>query len=131
MRAQAYNQYAQTQVNTVIPGELTLMLYNGCIKFMKQALVDLNNKKYEMKNINIKKSQDILDELLITLNHKYEISKNLTSLYIFIKEKLFEASIKLDVECLNVSIDLVTELRDTWAEALKMTKTSSKPKVSI
>jgi flagellar protein FliS len=126
MRAQAHNQYIQTQVNTAIPGELTLMLYNGCLRFMKQALLDLENNDYEKKNVNINKSQDILDELLITLNYNYEISTNLSALYVFIKEKLFEASIKLNIESLQVSIDLVTDLRDTWAEALKLTKQKTK-----
>jgi flagellar protein FliS len=126
MRTQAQNQYLQTQVNTAIPGELTLMLYNGCLRFMKQAVADLQNKEFEKKNVSINKAQDILDELLITLNHKYDISKNLSSLYIFIKEKLFEASIKLDIECLQVSIDLVTDLRNTWFEALKLSKVNSR-----
>jgi flagellar protein FliS len=126
MKALAHNQYIQTQVNTAIPGELTLMLYNGCLRFMKQAMLDMKNKEYEKKNVNLNKSQDILDELLITLNHNYEISTNLSALYVFIKEKLFEANIKLDVDSLQVSIDLVTELRDTWAEALKLTKQKSK-----
>lgn len=126
MRSQAHNKYLQSQVNTAIPGELTLMLYNGCLKFMKQSMNDLQNKEYEKKNLNINKAQDILDELLITLNHKYDISKSLSYLYIFIKEKLFEASIKLDAESLQVSIDLVTDLRDTWFEALKLSKVNSK-----
>ncbi|MDB5052784.1 MAG: flagellar protein FliS [Bacilli bacterium] len=126
MSSQAHNQYSQTRVNTAIPGELTLMLFNGCLRFMKQAMTDLENKEYEKKNINIIKCQDILDELLITLNHKYEISKSLSSLYVYFKEKLFEANTKLDPESLQICIGFITELRDTWVEALKLIKTQSK-----
>ncbi|OGX68201.1 MAG: flagellar export chaperone FliS [Paenibacillus sp. RIFOXYA1_FULL_44_5] len=122
MYNQAQNQYAMMQINTASPGELTLMLYNGCIKFMKLALKGIQEQNYELKNINILKSQNILDELLITLDMKYEISKNLSSLYIFMKEKLVEANIKLNADSLNVCVELITELRDTWVEAIKLTK---------
>lgn len=96
---------------------------------MKQALDGIRNKDYEAKNVNIKKSQDIIDELLITLDMKYEIAKNLSKLYLFIKEQLFEANAKLNVESLQVSIDLMSELRDAWAEALKSLKNTQKVQV--
>jgi flagellar protein FliS len=126
MNSQAQQLYIRTQVNTASPGELTLMLFNGSIKYMKQALDGIRNKDYEAKNVNIKKSQDIIDELLITLDMKYEIAKNLSKLYLFIKEQLFEANAKLNVESLQVSIDLMSELRDAWAEALKSLKNTQK-----
>ncbi|XOK61318.1 flagellar export chaperone FliS [Paenibacillus elgii] len=122
MNQQAQQLYLRTQVSTAAPGELTLLLYNGCIKFMKQAQEALVTKNYSEKNINIKKAQDIIDELMITLNMDYEISKNLKMLYVFIKEQLFEANFKLNMESLETSISLVTELRDTWVEALKSLK---------
>lgn len=129
MNSQAQQLYIRTQVNTASPGELTLMLFNGSIKYMKQALDGIRNKDYEAKNVNIKKSQDIIDELLITLDMKYEIAKNLSKLYLFIKEQLFEANAKLNVESLQVSIDLMSELRDAWAEALKSLKSTQKVQV--
>lgn len=117
-----HQAYMNIQVQTASPGELTLMLYNGCLKFMKQALDAINNKDFISKNANIKRSIDIVDELLITLNPKYEISNNLSALYVFIKEKLIEANLRLDVNSLSVSIELITELRDTWVVALKTVK---------
>ncbi|KZE77888.1 flagellar protein FliS [Paenibacillus elgii] len=122
MNQQAQQLYLRTQVSTAAPGELTLLLFNGCIKFMKQAQEALVTKNYNEKNVNLKKAQDIIDELMITLNMDYEISKNLKMLYVFIKEQLFEANFKLSMECLETSISLVTELRDTWVEALKILK---------
>lgn len=126
MNSQAQNLYLKTQVNTASPGELTLMLYNGCLKFMKLAGEGIEKKNYELKNVYILKSQRILDELLITLDMKYEISHNLSDLYIFIKDKLVQANMKLDMESLQVSIELITELRDTWIEALKLVKSNAK-----
>jgi flagellar secretion chaperone FliS len=116
--------YMNTQINTAHPGELTLMLYNGCLKFMKQAKENIENKNFEAKNNNIKRTLDIIDELQITLDMKYEISHNLFSLYTFIKEKLVEANIGMNKDNLEVCIDLMVQLRDTWAQALKQVKSS-------
>jgi len=122
MNNQAQQVYLRTQATTASPGDLTLMLYNGCIKFMKQAHDAIEENNFEAKNINIKKAQDIIDELLITLNHGYPIAKNLEALYVYIKEQLQQANFKLQAESLTIAIELITELRDTWIEALKLVK---------
>ncbi|KIL40655.1 flagellar biosynthesis protein FliS [Gordoniibacillus kamchatkensis] len=125
MNVNTHDIYLRTQVNTASPGELTLMLFNGAIKFMKQANESIQKKNYEAKHENIIRATDIFDELLITLNYKYDISKNLSALYIFIKDKLHEANMKLNLESLQVAIRLTTELRDTWAEAVKIVKSGA------
>ncbi|MFC0212900.1 flagellar export chaperone FliS [Paenibacillus chartarius] len=125
MNPQAQNLYLRTQVNTATPGELTLMLYNGAVKFMKQAGEEMRKKNIEGKHMNIMRAMDIIDELRITLDYKYEISNNLSALYVFIQEKLLEANMKLDQEALQVAIRLTTELRDTWVELLKVVKTET------
>lgn len=121
----ARNQYLTTQINTATPGELTLLLMNGCIKFMKQAMDAIENKNYSEKNINLLRSQEIIEELLITLNMEYEISKNLSALYIFMKESLARANLQLDNRAVQDCIGLMTELRDTWVEALKQLKSAT------
>ncbi|MEB3102349.1 flagellar export chaperone FliS [Ferviditalea candida] len=129
MNNQVQNLYAKTQVNTAHPGELTLMLYNGCIKFMKQAIKDTENKDFESKNYHIQRSVDIIDELQITLNMDYEISQNLFRLYTFVKEQLMEANIKLNKGSLESAIHFMSELRDAWAQALKEVKSNAKVSV--
>lgn len=124
MNQQAQLNYMKNQVTTASPGELTLMLYNGCIKFMKQALIDLEHNDFMAKNVSIKKAQNIIDELIITLKMEYEVSKSLKALYVFINEQLFNANVNKDTSSLHLGIELVTELRDTWAEALKVVKTN-------
>ncbi|MNO17853.1 Flagellar protein FliS [compost metagenome] len=119
---QALNTYFNTQVTTATPGELTLMLYSGCVKFLKLALKNMEAGDHEQKNNNLMKATNIIDELLITLDMKYEISRSLSSLYVYIKELIINANIKSQQEPLLESIQLVTELRDTWNEALKMVK---------
>ncbi|MFC5448782.1 flagellar export chaperone FliS [Paenibacillus aestuarii] len=129
MNNRAQTIYQNTQINTAHPGELTLMLFNGCIKFMKLAMENINNNDIEGRHNHIQRSLNIIDELQITLDMKYEISHNLYSLYRFMKEKLIEANIKASTESLQVSLDLMTELRDTWAQAVKLAKSGQKASV--
>lgn len=63
-----YQSYQQNSVNTASPGELTLMLYNGCLKFINLAKKAIEDKKMEEKNVNLIKAQKIIQELMVTLN---------------------------------------------------------------
>jgi flagellar secretion chaperone FliS len=123
----AQQSYRNIQAATVPPGELTLMLYNGCVRFIKQAIANLDDRNYEQKNISLKKAQNIIDELIITLNMEYDISKQLRPLYLFIKQSLIEANIKNDNELLVNCLELSIELRDTWEQALKLIKSPDRP----
>ncbi|MBP2078915.1 flagellar export chaperone FliS [Oceanobacillus polygoni] len=114
----AYQAYQNNSVNTASGGELTLMLYNGCMKFIKQAMKDMKDNKYEAKNKNIQKAQNIIQELMITLDPKIEISKQIMPLYEFIQFQLKEANIKNDVTKLEEVLGLVTEFRDTWKQVI-------------
>lgn len=119
MNQQAQDTYLRMQINTAAPWELTALLFNGCIKFMKQALEAIHSKNIEMKNHNIKRAIAIINELDFTLDKNYEISHNLSSLYTYIREKLFEANIKLNAQALSEAIELMTDLKDTWIKAMK------------
>lgn len=119
---QAVNRYYETQIKTATPEELTLMLYNSCIRFLKQAYNSVENRDYQSKNSYVTKAINIIDELHATLNMNYDISKSLASLYEYFKQRLVHASIRLDLEVFQEIIDLVTDLRDTWHEAIKTVK---------
>ena len=118
----AYNAYKQNSVSTASPGELTLMLYNGCIKFIGKAKVAINEKNIQNKNHNIQRAQAIIGELMSTLNMDIEISKQMLPLYQYMNRRLIEANIKNDVEILDEVEGLVTEFRDTWKEVIKITR---------
>lgn len=115
----AYNAYKQNSINTASPGELTLMLYNGCIKFLNKANKAIEEKNIQEKNINLQKAQAIINELIVTLDMNYEISKQILPLYEYMKRRLIEANIKNDTEIVNEVIELTTEFRDTWKEVIK------------
>ncbi|RKD32340.1 flagellar export chaperone FliS [Thermohalobacter berrensis] len=122
----AYQQYQQNSIMTASPEELTLMLYNGAIKFIKQGKIFIEQNNMEKANNSIIRAQDIISELNITLNMDYEISKNLRSLYTFILDRLMQANIKKDISILDEVLPLIEELRDTWQEAMKIAKKNKK-----
>ena len=120
--ANPYKQYQQSVVNTSTPQELTLMLYNGLIKFLKLTAQSIEEKSTEKSNYNIGRAQDILEEFMSTLNMDYDISNNLYSLYDFMYWRLVDANIKKDKTMVEEVIVFAEELRDTWAQAMKLAK---------
>lgn len=117
-----YQTYQNNSVNTASPGELTLMLYNGCLKFIKFAKQGMEEKNYEMKNTNIQKAQRIIQELMLTMDQEASIAKEMMPLYEFINFRLMEANTKNDSAMLAEAAALVTEFRDTWKEVIKLSR---------
>ena len=111
-----YNQYKQTEINTANQGKLIVMLYDGAIKFLKVALENMAVKTYDVVNTNIIKAQDIITELLLSLNMKDggEISSNLFNLYLYFKKRLLEANIQKSSEIIEETITNMSLLRDSW-----------------
>ncbi len=116
-----YQQYQQNAVKSATPGELTLSLYNGKVKFIKQAILAVEKGDIETANHKIIRTQEIVSYLMDTLNPDFEISGNLLSLYDYMNRRLTEANIKKDKAILEEVLGLVKELRDTWEEAIKVT----------
>ncbi len=117
-----YATYQNNSVNTAAPGELTLMLYNGSLKFLHIAKQAMTDKNIEVKNTNIQKIQAIINELMVTLDTNVNISANLLSLYEYINLRLTEANIKNDLSILEEVEGLVTDFRDTWKQAIQMNR---------
>jgi len=118
----AQNAYKQNSVTTASPGELTLMLYNGCLKFLHKAKLAIQEKNIEEKNKNLQKAQSIIGELMSTLNMDVEVSKQLLPLYEFLNRRLIEANIQNDVAIIEEVEGFVTEFRDTWKEVIRINR---------
>ncbi|AKL93790.1 flagellar biosynthesis protein FliS [Clostridium aceticum] len=121
-QAVSANNYLESKILTAPPENLTLMLYEGAIRFMNQAVIYISAKNNEKTNVAIQRAQDIFIELMSTLNQEIEMSKNLFSLYEFMNYRLVEANIEKDPEKLREVITMTKELRDTWEEAMKQYK---------
>ncbi|WP_066175548.1 flagellar export chaperone FliS [Bacillus marinisedimentorum] len=120
--ANPYQTYQNNSVNTASPGELTLMLYNGILKFIKQAKQGIINKNIEAKNTNIQKAQKIISELMVTTNPDYEVSEGILAMYDYMNRRLMEANVKNDVEILDEVEGYAVEFRNTWKEVIRLNR---------
>lgn len=117
-----YQAYQENSVLTAAPGDLTLMLYNGCLKFLNLAKKAIEEKNITEKNTNLQKAQNIINELMVTLNMDIEISKQMMALYDFVRTKLIEANVKNDLASLEEAESIMIEFRDTWKEVIKLNR---------
>ena len=115
----AAEAYKRQQVLTATPEALTLMLYNGCLKFINEGTEAIEKKDYEEANNSLQKAQNIITEFRVTLNMEYEISHQLLPLYNYVYDRLVEANMKSDLAQLDEAKNIITELRDAWAQAMK------------
>jgi flagellar protein FliS len=117
-----YQAYQQNSVSTASPGDLTLMLYNGCLKFIKQASQAIEQTNIQEKNSCLQKAQKIINELIVTLNMDLEISKNMAVMYEYINHRLLEANIKNDATILKEVEGYVIDFRDTWKQVVLLAR---------
>lgn len=111
-----YDQYKKTEISTANQGRLIVMLYDGAIKFLNIAMENLPSKKYDVVNNNIIKAQDIVTELMLSLNMDKggEVAQNLFNLYVYFKKRLIEANIKKEPEPILEVLKHLKDLRDAW-----------------
>ncbi|WP_338021106.1 flagellar export chaperone FliS [Bacillus piscicola] len=114
------NAYQQNALQTASPGDLTLLLYNGCLKFIAKADQALAANNIEEKNKYIIRAQDIIRELMVTLKTDSETGENMFQLYDFIHRRLVDANVNNDNKALEEARELVTDFRDTWKEMIKL-----------
>jgi flagellar protein FliS len=113
------NMYKNQQIMTAAPEELTLMLYNGAIRFVTESIQALQNGDLPRSNTANQRVQDIVKEFMSTINMDYEMSKGLFSLYEYMNYRLVQANLKKDVAQLEEVKGMLIELRNTWVEAIK------------
>ena len=114
--------YKNNSIQTASPAELTLMLYDGAIKFCNIALAALENNDLQKANDNIIKAEKIITEFRATLNFKYPVAKDFDIVYDYIYRRLIEANIHKDAEVLNEALKYTREMRDTWKEVMRLNR---------
>lgn len=120
--ANTANAYKQQQIMTASPEELTLMLYNGAIRFVTESIQAIGQGNMEKAHNANMRAQNIVQELMITTDTSYEISKNWLLLEEYILYRLLQGNIKKDVEQLEEAKKLLTEFRDTWVQVIKQVR---------
>ncbi|MGG1611015.1 flagellar export chaperone FliS [Paenibacillus sp. FSL K6-2441] len=116
-------QYLKVQVETASPGELTLMLYQEIVKSLLKAKQFYAWKQYEEMNTVLHKVRSIFNELIITLNFKYEISEDLRDLYLFYNAHIARFIVSKDEVLLDETLEFARLMVDTWKQALMTLKT--------
>lgn len=118
-----YQQYEKSKILTASPAELTLMLYEGAIKFANIAIMAIEKKDIEKAHINIVKVENIISEFRATLNHKYPVAKDFDTVYEYLERRLLQANLKKDKEILEEVLEHLRTMRDTWKEVMRLSKT--------
>ncbi len=117
-----YAQYNNSKILTASPAELTLMLYEGAIKFCNIAIMGIEQKDVEKAHNNITKVQRIIDEFRSTLDHKYPVAEDFDRVYVYLLQRLFEANVKKDKEILEEVLTHLRSMRDTWKEVMRLNR---------
>lgn len=119
-----YQKYKQTSVVSASREKLLLMMYEGAIKFTKQAITAAEEKKIAERCTFIGRAYDIVMELNNTLDHKIggDIAKNLEQLYMFITEQYTKANISGSTEPLKNALKVLENLYEGWVGAIEKLK---------
>lgn len=122
MTQNPYAQYANNKIMTASPAELTLMLYEGAIKFGNLAVIAIDEKDIEKAHKNIMKVQRIIEEFRYTLDHKYPVAEDFDRVYKYLLTRLLEANLSKDKEIMEEVIEHLRSMRDNWKEVMKKAK---------
>lgn len=118
-----YAAYATSKVMTASPGELTLMLYDGAIKFCNIAIRGIEEKDIEKAHNNIMKVERIIVEFRNTLDHRYPVWEDFDRVYDYLIRRLHEANIQKNADILEEVLKHLRTMRDTWKEVMRLNAT--------
>lgn len=122
MDSNAINAYQRNAIMTATPAELTLMLYEGAIKFCNIGIMAIEKKEIEKANTNLKKAQNIISELRASLDRKYPVWEDFERVYDYIYRRLVEGNMKKDAEIIEDALKYIREMRDTWKEVMRLNR---------
>ena len=125
MPTNPYGKMQEDRIFTASREELTLMLYDGALKFCNQAIMAVEDKEITKAGNCIVKIQNIVLELQMTLDKQYDVSKHLNLMYDYLYRRLTDGNLSKDVEILKEVRDFIKDLRNTWREAMKIAKAES------
>jgi len=114
-----FAEYTNNKIMTASPAEITLMLYEGAIKFCNIAIIAIENGEIEKAHVNIKKTQRIIEEFRNTLDRKYKVAEDFDRIYVYLLRRLLEANVKKDKAILEEVNMHLRSVRDTWKEVMR------------
>ena len=117
-----YAKYNNSKVLTASPAELTLMLYEGAIKFCNIAIVGIEQNDIQKAHTNIRKVEKIIDEFRSTLDRRYPVAEDFDRVYVYLLQRLLEANVKKDKAILEEVNMHLRSMRDNWKEVMRINK---------
>lgn len=120
----AAQMYQKNSVQTASPAKLTLMLYDGAVKFCNIALEAMEEGDIEKTHNNIIKVENIIVEFRATLDMKYPVAKDFDVVYDYIYRRLVEANMKKDKAVLEEALEHIKTMRETWKEVMRLNHVS-------
>ena len=117
-----FAEYANNKILTASPAEVTLMLYEGAIKFCNIAIIAIENGEVEKAHVNIKKTQRIIEEFRNTLDRQYKVAEDFDRIYVYLLQRLLQANIKKDKAILEEVNMHLRSVRDTWKEVMRINR---------
>ena len=115
-----YAKYNDSRVLTATPAELTLMLYEGAIKFCNIAIMGIEQGDVQKAHTNIVKVQKIVDEFRATLDMKYPVAKDFDRVYVYLQRRLIDANMTKEKEIVEEIATHLRSMRDTWKEVMRV-----------
>lgn len=118
MAINPYLKYQQNNILTAPPAQLTLMIYDGAIKFGNLAKIAMENKEIEKAHINISKIQNLITELLNTLDYNYPVAKDFEIVYTNIANLLLKANLSKNPDDMEKVLEELRDIRNIWKELM-------------
>ncbi|MDE7062175.1 MAG: flagellar export chaperone FliS [Lachnospiraceae bacterium] len=115
-----YAAYQNSKIMTASPAEITLMLYEGAIKFCNIAIMGIEEGNVEKAHANIMKVEHIIEEFQATLNRKYPVAQDFDNVYVYLLQRLLEANMKKDRDILEEVLGHLRVMRDTWKDVMRL-----------
>jgi flagellar secretion chaperone FliS len=110
--------YKQQSILTATPGQLVVMLYDGCLRFLQQGALSMRDGNVAEAGSRLSRAEAIVEELLSTLDMEQGgvIASRLQGIYVFCVRHLMEARLERDAEKIDKVAELLCELRDSWVQ---------------
>ncbi len=127
------NQYLNNQIETASPEQILIMLYDGAIRFTRQAMKAMDDGDLALQGEKISRAMAIICEFSNTLDHEVggKIAEDLDAIYSFMTRELTRANLKCERKALETVDDLLYGLRETWVEAIKINAMERQPQAEV
>ncbi|MBP5625182.1 MAG: flagellar export chaperone FliS [Lachnospiraceae bacterium] len=120
----AYAQYNNSRILTASPAELTLLLYEGAIKFGNIAILKMEQKDIQGAHNNIVRVEKIIDYLRETLDMKYPVAQDFENIYVYLSRRITDAMVSKNPADMEEVVMHLRSVRDNWKEVMKKANVS-------